>query len=189
MRNFPRPLHPKTRKLHTVAGHYNTARRCFPTQKRALSLSLRNKRSTAPGVPPTPVATQLLCNFYFGYLRPQRNKTETLEGAGFRRSRRDANLQHTVSSGHSSDQGCIFPGCPIEKPKKIFSGDRANTYYIGAFFRFFRTCRTAMLVEIPCTAKLSVKKPSLLIFAECLHIDDRPAKQLAAQNKANAQEV
>lgn len=45
-----------------------------------------------------------------------------------------------------------------------------------------RTCRTAMLVEIPCTANLSVKKPSRLILAECRHIDDRPAKQLAAQN-------
>lgn len=44
-----------------------------------------------------------------------------------------------------------------------------------------RTCRTAMFVEIPCTGKLSVKNPSLLILAECRHIDDSPAKQLAAQ--------
>lgn len=42
------------------------------------------------------------------------------------------------------------------------------------------TCRTAMLAEMPCTGKLSVKKPSLLILAECRHIDDSPAKQLAA---------
>lgn len=47
-----------------------------------------------------------------------------------------------------------------------------------------RTCRTAMFVEIPCTAKLSVKNPSLLIFAECRHIDDSPAKQLAARRNA-----
>lgn len=83
--------------------------------------------------------------------------------------------------------GCTFPGAL----EKITGATPAamllrrvkvlhTSYQPHYFLSGFRTCRTAMLVEIPCTAKLSVKKPSLLILAECRHIDDSPAKQLAA---------
>ena len=81
--------------------------------------------------------------------------------------------------------GCTFPGAPEKitgaTPAAMLLRVKVHTYQKPEYFLSgFRTCRTAMLVEIPCTAKLSVKKPSLLILAECRHIDDSPAKQLAA---------
>lgn len=45
------------------------------------------------------------------------------------------------------------------------------------------TCRTAMLVEIPCTAKLSVRNPSRLILGEWRHMEDSPPQQLAGSTR------